>query len=113
VFRERKLKLLTKLLGCNTPTFHRQASAPKNQKKKKTNFERSSFFSFSLNTLERRRRGLDVVNVVAVIAAAVVAVDVVELDVVVHVAAHKVHRLVDLDRLGELAVRLQIPRLVS
>jgi len=58
---------------------------------------------------------LDVVNVVAeiVVAAAVVAVDVIELDVVVHVAADKVDRLVDLDRLGELAVGLQVPRFVS
>merc|ERR1719391_1262135 len=43
VFRERKLKLLTKLLGCNTPTFRRQASAPKNQKKR-NEFRKILFF---------------------------------------------------------------------
>lgn len=58
---------------------------------------------------------LDVVDVIAkvVIAAGVVAVNLVELDVVVHVTADKVNRLVDLDRLGELSVRLEVTRLVS
>ena len=42
------------------------------------------------------------------VAVAVIAVDIIELDIVIHVAADEVHSFVDLDRLGELAVGLQV-----
>jgi hypothetical protein len=51
--------------------------------------------------------GINVVDRID-IAVAVVAIDIVELNVVIQIAAHKVHGLVDLDRLWELAVGLQV-----
>merc|ERR1719180_645891 len=55
--------------------------------------------------------GLYSVNVIAIIGAGSIRVDIVELNVIVSFST-KLDGLVDLDRLGELAVGLQVPRLV-
>ena len=57
---------------------------------------------------------LDPVNSVQIIIApAGVRVDIIELDVIVEVASNKVHSISDLDGLRELAVGLEVSRLVS
>lgn len=61
---------------------------------------------------ERSTKALDSINVVSIVRAGSVRVNVVELDVVVEISANKVDCLVDLDGLWELAVRLQVARLV-
>ena len=59
-----------------------------------------------------RSWSLDIVYVVPAVAVVAPAAHVVaKLDIVVQVAADKVHGLVDLHGLGELAVGLQVPGL--
>ena len=57
-------------------------------------------------------RVLDAINVVSVVTATVVRVDIIELNVIVSLSS-ELDGLVDLDRLRELAIGLQIPGLVS
>ena len=42
-----------------------------------------------------------------------ITVHIIELDIVIQIASNKVHSVRDLDRLGELSVRLEVPRLIS
>ena len=56
-------------------------------------------------------RHLYSVNVIAIIGAGSIGVNIVKLNVIVSFSS-KLDGLVDLDRLGELAVGLQVPRLV-
>jgi len=60
-----------------------------------------------------QNNALNSIDVVSTIAAGVVTVDVIELDVIIQVSSNKVDCFVDLDRLGELAVRLQVPCFIS
>ena len=61
---------------------------------------------------ETRKQDLNSVDIVGVVRAGPIRVNVVELDVIVTLSA-ELDSLVDLDRLGELAIRLQVSRLVG
>ena len=56
--------------------------------------------------------GLNSINIIAGVITRAVRVDIIELDVIVSLSS-ELDGLVDLDRLRELAIGLQIPGLVS
>ena len=89
------------------------------KKEVKKMLQKSVFFVYSrVEGVDQQQKGseklpLDPVNSVRVIAPTALRIDVIKLDVIVQVAANKVHSISDLDGLWELPVGLEVPSLVS